>query len=75
MSQTRIRTRGPHEMLIIAQVFFWILGMMFFVGAIGSALVVILTSIHDVKDIREPREPEPAGVTGNMTSLKSSEWA
>jgi hypothetical protein len=62
-------------MFIAAKLFFWILGIMFFVGAFGSALVVIMTSIHDVKDLREREEPAPANINSSMTPVKTTEWA
>ncbi len=45
--------------LLIAKAFFWFIGVLFFVGVIGSAVVVILTSIEDVKELREKKEDEP----------------
>ena len=59
-------------MMFIAKIFFSILGIMFFVGAIGSALVVIFTTIDDIKDLREGQEEEgqPAPIvtqTGSHT--------
>lgn len=61
--------------MTIAQIFFWILGIMFFVGAIGSALVVILTSIDDIKDLRDAKEPEPARFGASVTPTQTNEWA
>lgn len=61
-------------LMTIAQIFFWILGIMFFVGAIGSGIVVILTSIDDIKDLREEKEPEPIRFAGSMTSAQTNEW-
>ncbi len=49
-------------LFIIAKVLFWILGLMFFVGIIGSAVVVLLTSIEDVKELRANEENEPRTV-------------
>ena len=43
----------------IARGFFWVLGILFFVGMLGSALVVVLTSIEDMKELREKKEDEP----------------
>jgi hypothetical protein len=55
--------------MIIAKIFFTILEIMFFGGAIGSALVVLLTSIDDVRELREAKEPEPR----TMSALQHSE--
>ena len=62
-------------LMTIAQIFFWVLGIMFFVGVFGSALVVILTSIDDVKDLREKKESEPVQTASMMPPMNSSEWA
>ena len=43
----------------VAKVFFEILEFMFFAGIIGSALVVILTSIEDAKELRDVKEEQP----------------
>jgi hypothetical protein len=59
-------------MFVVAKLFFWILGIMFFVGMFGSALVVILTSIHDVRDLRERKETSETEVRSAMPSLKTS---
>jgi hypothetical protein len=40
---------------LIAKVLFWIIGIMFLVGLVGSGVVVILTSIEDVKELREKK--------------------
>jgi hypothetical protein len=45
-------------MFVVARVFFWIIGLMFFVGICGSALVVMLTSIEDIRDLRQKEESE-----------------
>ena len=45
-------------LVLFAKVFFWIIGIMFFAGMAGSALVVVLTSIEDGKELREKREAE-----------------
>ena len=45
---------------LIAKAFFWLLGILFFVGIVGSAVVVILTSIEDVKELRDKKEAEPS---------------
>jgi len=44
--------------VIIVSIFFWVLGIMFVVGMVGSAVVVILTSIEDIKELRGDKEPE-----------------
>lgn len=44
--------------MIIVSIFFWVLGIMFVVGMVGSAVVVILTSIEDIKELRGDKEPE-----------------
>ena len=41
---------------LIAKVFFWIIGIMFMVGLVGSGVVVILTSIEDVRELRESKD-------------------
>ncbi len=46
--------------VLIAKAFFWFIGILFFVGMIGSAVVVILTSIEDVRELREKKEDESA---------------
>ena len=43
-------------LFMIAKILFWILGVMFFVGVVGSAVVVILTSIEDVKELRNKKD-------------------
>ena len=50
-------------MMIVAKVFFTILEVMFAVGVIGSALVVLLSAIDDVKELREVEKPEPRTVS------------
>jgi hypothetical protein len=59
--------------MIIAKIFFWIIGIMFFAGAIGSALVVILTSIDDIKDLRENENSETKPHGGNVSPASSAE--
>jgi hypothetical protein len=46
--------------LLIAKAFFWFIGILFFLGMVGSAVVVILTSIEDVRELREKKEDEAA---------------
>ena len=58
--------------MVIAKLFFWIIGIMFFVGAIGSALVVIFTTVDDIKDLsgHEEADRQPAPIvtqTGSHT--------
>jgi hypothetical protein len=36
---------------LIARLFFWTIGIMFLVGSVGSALVVLLTTLDDVKEL------------------------
>lgn len=45
-------------MMIVAKIFFWTIGIMFFAGIIGSALVVTLTTIDDIKDLREKHKSD-----------------
>jgi hypothetical protein len=59
--------------MIFAKIFFWIIGIMFFAGAIGSALVVILTSIDDIKDLRENENSETKPYGGNASHASSAE--
>ena len=44
--------------MIVAKIFFWIIGIMFFAGMAGSALVIILASIEDAKELRGDKEDE-----------------
>jgi hypothetical protein len=58
--------------MIVAKIFFWIIGIMFFAGAIGSSLVVIFTTVDDIKDLsgNGETEPQPAPIvtqTGSHT--------
>ena len=49
--------------MLAVKIFFWILEFMFFAGIIGSAIVVILTSIDDAKEIggdKREMESSPA---------------
>jgi hypothetical protein len=61
-------------LMTIAQIFFWILGIMFFAGAVGSGLVVILTSIDDIKDLRDEKAPEPSRFGATLTPAKTNDW-
>lgn len=44
--------------MIVAKIFFTILEVLFVAGMVGSAVVVILTSIEDAKELR-PKKAEP----------------
>jgi FtsH-binding integral membrane protein len=55
-------------MMIVAKIFFTVLEVMFAVGVIGSLLVVLLTSIDDVKELVEEKKPE----TLTVSSLQHS---
>ncbi len=46
--------------MLFAQIFFWVIGIMFFAGMIGSAIVVLFTTVEDVKELREKPDPRPA---------------
>ena len=50
-------------LLLIAKGFFWLLGLMFLAGIIGSGIVVIMTSIEDARELRDRKEPEPTATT------------
>lgn len=44
-------------LFLAAQIFFWVIGILFLVGMAGSALVVVLTSVEDAKELKsEPKE-------------------
>lgn len=44
-------------LLVAAKIFFWTIGVLFLVGMVGSAVVVLLTSVEDVKELKgEPKE-------------------
>jgi hypothetical protein len=57
-------------MMFFGKIFFWIIGTMFFVGSIGSALVVIFTTVDDVKDLRG-REESETPMTSSVTQTGS----
>jgi hypothetical protein len=39
-------------MMLVAQIFFWTIGIMFLAGMVGSAVVVVLTSLEDAKELK-----------------------
>jgi|WetSurMetagenome_2_1015567.scaffolds.fasta_scaffold1316901_2 hypothetical protein len=61
-------------MMIAAKIFFWILEALFAIGIVGSALVVLLTAIDDVRDLREKHDDEPKRVANLNQPASEAHW-
>ena len=59
-------------MMIAAKFFFTVLEVMFAAGVIGSALVVLLTSIDDVKELVEDKKSEKRKVSSLQHSASEA---
>ena len=50
-------------LFLAARIFFWIVGIMFFAGIIGSAIVVLFTSVEDAKELKGEEKPASSVVS------------
>ena len=50
-------------MMFLAQIFFWAIGIMFFLGIIGSAIVVLFTTVEDAKELKGEEKPLSSAVS------------
>ena len=58
-------------LFLAAKIFFWVVGILFLVGMVGSALVVLLTSAEDAKELkREPKEKTPVVTSPHISTAQ-----
>ncbi len=50
-------------LFLAAKIFFWVIGIMFFAGIIGSAIVVLFTSVEDAKELKGEEKPVSSAVS------------
>lgn len=61
-------------LLLAAKIFFWIIGIMFFAGMIGSAIVVLFTSVEDARELRG-EEKETVTAMSSSPHISDAQWS